>query len=401
MRFTYRARTPAGELQSGIVEASSKEAALSLLQSYGLYITFLKEEKKAPFFAKKIEIFQRVSKRDIVAFSRQLAILFKSNVSVVESLQTIVSQTKKQNFKEKIITIAEKVEGGTPLSQALGLYPQIFSPFYVGVIKSGEAAGKLSEVLGHLADHTEKEYNFYSKLITAMVYPAFILFVFVAILILMSVLVIPKLTQVLIETGGELPLSTKIVISFSEILKNWWWLILIVLFGLFIFISQLIKTKQGKTFIDRVSLKLPFLGEFLKKTYLSRTAENLSTLISAGFPIVQALEITGEIVRNDVYRTIIFKAGEGVKRGEPISLFLSRYPESFPPLFIQMLVVGEKTGQLDLTLMNIVSYYQEETERTLENFIKLLEPIMIITLGLIVAALMSSILLPLYRISLT
>jgi len=401
MRFTYRARTPAGELQSGIVEASSKEAALSLLQSYGLYITFLKEEKKAPFFAKKIEIFQRVSKRDIVAFSRQLAILFKSNVPVVESLQTIVSQTKKQNFKEKIITIAEKVEGGTPLSQALGLYPQIFSPFYVGVIKSGEAAGKLSEVLGHLADHTEKEYNFYSKLITAMVYPAFILFVFVAILILMSVLVIPKLTQVLIETGGELPLSTKIVISFSEILKNWWWLILIVLFGLFIFISQLIKTKQGKTFIDRVSLKLPFLGEFLKKTYLSRTAENLSTLISAGFPIVQALEITGEIVRNDVYRTIIFKAGEGVKRGEPISLFLSRYPESFPPLFIQMLVVGEKTGQLDLTLMNIVSYYQEETERTLENFIKLLEPIMIITLGLIVAALMSSILLPLYRISLT
>jgi len=401
MRFTYRARTPAGELQSGIVEASSKEAALSLLQSYGLYITFLKEEKKAPFFAKKIEIFQRVSKRDIVAFSRQLAILFKSNVSVVESLQTIVSQTKKQNFKEKIITIAEKVEGGTPLSQALGLYPQIFSPFYVGVIKSGEAAGKLSEVLGHLADHTEKEYNFYSKLITAMVYPAFILFVFVAILILMSVLVIPKLTQVLIETGGELPLSTKIVISFSEILTNWWWLILIVLFGLFIFISQLIKTKEGKTFIDRASLKLPFLGEFLKKTYLSRTAENLSTLISAGFPIVQALEITGEIVRNDVYRTIIFKAGEGVKRGEPISLFLSRYPESFPPLFIQMLVVGEKTGQLDLTLMNIVSYYQEETERTLENFIKLLEPIMIITLGLIVAALMSSILLPLYRISLT
>ncbi len=399
MKFNYQARTSAGEIQSGIVEASSRGAALSLLQSYSLYITSLKEEKKAPFFGKKIEIFQRVSRKDIVAFSRQLAILFKSNVPVVESLETIANQTKKQNFKEKIITIAEKVEGGTPLSQALGLYPQVFSPFYVGVIKSGEATGKLSEVLGYLADHTEKEYNFYSKLITAMVYPAFVLFVFVAILILMSILVIPKLTQVLIEAGGELPLSTRIVISSSEILIKWWWLISLVFLGLFIFISQFIKTKEGKAFVDKVSLNTPFLGEFLKKIYLSQMAENLSTLISAGFPIIQALETTGEIVRNDVYRTIIFKAGEGVKRGESISLFLSRYPDFFPPLFIQMMIVGEKTGQIDLCLMNIVSYYQGEIERTLESFVKLLEPIMIVFLGLIVGALMASILLPLYRIS--
>lgn len=399
VKFNYQARTPTGESQSGVVEASSKEAALSLLQSYGLYITSLKEEKKVQAFAQKLEIFHRVSRKDIVSFSRQLAILFKSNVPVVESLQTIANQTKKQNFKEKIIAIAEKVEGGTPLSQALGIYPKLFSPFFVSVVKSGEATGKLSEVLGYLADHTEKEYNFYSQLVTAMVYPIFILAVFMIILILMSILVVPKLTEVLLEAGGELPFSTKMVISISDALKNWWWLILVAFFGFFIFISQLIKTKQGKIFIDRISLNLPIIGEFFKKVYLARIAENLSTLISAGFPIIQALETTGEIVGNSVYSGIILKTGEGVKKGEPISLFLSRYPDLFPSMFIQMMVVGEKTGQIDLTLMNIVSYYQKETERALESFVKLLEPIMIVFLGLIVAGFMSSILLPLYRIT--
>ena len=163
MKFDYQARTADGEVQTGVVEASSQEAALSLLQSYGLFITSLEGEVEAPFYSKKIEIFQKISGKDIVAFFRQLAILFKSSVPVVESLQTIASQTKKQSFREKIMLMAEKVEGGTSFSQALALFPQIFSPFSVGVIKSGETAGKLTEVLSYLADHTERDYNFHSK----------------------------------------------------------------------------------------------------------------------------------------------------------------------------------------------------------------------------------------------
>jgi len=398
MKFSYQARTPEGQIQSGVVEASSKEAALSLLQTYGLYVTSLEEEKKPPFFLKRIEIFQRVSRKDIALFSRQLAILFKSNVPVIESLQTIAKQMKKRNFKEKIFKIAEKVEGGTPLSQALGFYPQIFSPFYTSVVKSGEAAGKLSEVLSYLADHTEREYNFYSKVIGAMVYPIFVFFVFTIILALMVTLVIPKLTQILTESGQALPLVTKAVIKTSDFLRDWWWLILLFLLGIFVFISQIIKTKQGKIFVDEFSLKLPLFGDFIKKIYLTRIAENLSTLISAGLPIMQALEITGEIAGNDVYRNIVLKTRDGVKRGELISVILSRYPESFPPLFIQMATVGEKTGRLDSTLMNIVNFYQGEVERTLDGFVKLLEPILIIILGLIVAGLIASVLLPLYRI---
>ena len=155
MKFNYQARTQEGQIQTGAIEASSREAALSLLQKYGLYVTFL-EVTKVPFYAKKIEIFQRISNKDVVVFSRQLAIMFKSNVPVVEALQTLSEQTKNQNFKEKILKIAEKVEGGTPLSASLSSYPKIFSPFYTNIVKSGEASGKLSETLGYLADHSER-----------------------------------------------------------------------------------------------------------------------------------------------------------------------------------------------------------------------------------------------------
>ena len=397
MKFNYQARTQEGQIQTGAIEASSREAALSLLQKYGLYVTFL-EVTKVSFYAKKIEIFQRISNKDVVVFSRQLAIMFKSNVPVVEALQTLSEQTKNQNFKEKILKIAEKVEGGTPLSASLSSYPKIFSPFYTNIVKSGEASGKLSEVLGYLADHSEKEYNFYSKVISAMIYPLFVFFVFLIILILMVVFVIPQLSQVLGETGQELPQLTRMVIAFSNFLRRWWWVFILFFLGLGIFAFKFLRTKEGKKIVDKLFLKLPLLGEFFKKIYLSRLAENLSTLISSGLPIVRALEITGEIVGNNTYKTIILKTLDGVKRGEPMSLIFLRYPEFFPPLFIQMTVVGERTGQLDSALMSIVNFYQNDVERTLDSFISLLEPILIIGLGVIVAGLVLSILLPIYRI---
>jgi len=397
MKFNYQARTQEGRVQTGVIEASSKEAAITLLQKYGLYVTFL-ELTKIPFYAKKVEIFQRISRKDVVVFSRQLAIMFKSDVPVIEALQTISDQTKNQNFREKILKIAEKVEGGTPLSASLSSYPKIFSPFYTNIIKSGEASGKLSEVFGYLADHLEREYNFYSKAISATIYPAFVFFVFLIILILMVVFVIPQLSQVLGETGRELPNLTKMVITISNFLRRFWWVFILFFLAVGTFLFKFLRTKEGKQAVDKLILKLPLAGEFFKKIYLSRLAENLSTLISSGLPIVRALEITGEIVGNETYKTIILKTLDGVKRGEPISLIFLRYSDFFPPLFIQMTVVGERTGQLDSSLMNIVNFYQNDVERTLDSFIGLLEPILIIGLGGIVAALVISILLPIYRI---
>jgi len=396
MKFNYQARTQEGQIQTGVVEASSREAALTLLQKYGLYVTLL-EVSKVPFYAKRIEISQRISRKDVVVFSRQLAIMFKSNVPVVEALQTLSNQTKNQNFKEKILKISEKVEGGTSLSVSLSSYPKIFSPFYTNMVKSGEVSGKLSEVLGYLADHLEREYNFYSKAMGAMIYPVFVFFVFLTILTLMVVFVVPQLSQVLEATGKEVPRITKMAMGLSGFLKRWWWVFILFFLGLGIFVFKFSRTKEGKKIVDKLSLKLPLLGEFFKKIYLSRLAENLSTLISSGLPIVRALEITGEIIGNDVYKTIILKTQEGVKRGEPMSSVLLRYQEFFPPLFIQMTVVGERTGQLGAALMNIVNFYQSDVERTLDSFVSLLEPILIIGLGVIVAGLVMAFLLPIYR----
>ncbi len=397
MKFNYQARTKTGEIQSGVVEASSREAAANVLRSHDLYVTFL-EEILPPFYAKKIKIFDRVSKKEIVIFSRQLAIMFKSEIPLIEILNTLSKQTPNLGLKEKILDMLDKVEGGTTLSKTFSFYPEIFSPFYVSMVKAGEVSGKLSDVFSYLADHLEREYHFYGKIKGALLYPVFILVVFVAVIVAMILFVMPQMNQLISETGGELPAITKILLGASSFLKKWGWALILVLLFLGVASFFYFRTKEGKSFLDKNLLRVPFLGNFFKKVYLSRVSLNLSTLISGGLPIVQALGITGEVVGNEVYRGIISETAEGVKRGEQISSLLERYPNEITPLFIQMIVVGEKTGRLESSLVNVVDFYQKEVDRSLENFMRLLEPIMIIVFGLLVGGLMAAVIMPLYQI---
>lgn len=396
MKFNYQARTKTGEIQTGIVEASSKEAAINLLKSHQLFVTLL-EEVSPPFYAKPIKFFEKVSKKEVVAFSRQLAIMFKSEIPLVEIFYTLVKQTENPTFREKIMEMIDKIEGGTSLSKTFSLYPEIFSPFYVSVVKSGEVSGKLSEVFSYLADHLEREYNFNAKILGAMIYPLFLSGVFFLVLIAMVFFVMPQLIQIFSQGGQELPLMTKILIGASIFLRKWLLWIILFLFFLAGFLFYWTKTKEGKSFWDRNLLKLPLIGDFLKKIYLSRFALNLSTLISGGLPIVQALEITAEVVGNEVYKKIILETSEMVKKGETLSTFLQSYPKEITPLFLQMLVVGEKTGRLDSTLLNIFNFYQKEVDRSLDNFIRLLEPILILFFGIVVGSLMMAIIVPLYQ----
>lgn len=399
MKFNYQARTEKGEVRAGSIEASSRETAIGLLQKYGLYVTVLEESKEAPIYAKRIKFFERVSIKEIVLFSRQLAIMFTSKVSLVESLRTLANQTKNADFKEKILKISEEVEGGTSFSLALSKYPKNFSSFYVAMVKAGEASGKLSESLNYLADHLEREYYLMGKIRGAMVYPSLIIFVALSVLILMTVFVIPHLSKVLEESGAELPAVTRVVINLSKFLRTWGWILFLMLAALIVFLFRYSKTKTGKDFFDRLFIGLPGIGSFLKMIYLSRFAENLSTLVSGGIPVAQSLEICANIVDNVVYREIILKARDEVRKGEAISQVLVRYPKEFSPMFIQMTLVGERTGTLDKTLLNLVSFYQKETGRSLEDLLGVLEPLLIVFLGLGVGGLMAAILMPLYRMS--
>ena len=400
MKFNYQARSKKGEVQTGVVEASSREAALTLLQRHRFFVTFLEEaESGGPIWAKKIKLFERVSQKDIINFSRQLSLMFKSKIPLVQSLRSIAEQTKSRGFKEKILTIAQVVEGGTPFSQALAAYPQIFSTFYVSMAKSGEASGTLSESLSYLAEHLEKEYHLMSKIKGAMIYPALIIVVVIGVLFMMMFFVIPSMTKVLTETGQELPFVTKVVIALSRLLRSWGWALGIFAAALFVFLFRWLRTATGKRLKDKYFLYVPALNSFLRMIYLSRFAENLSTLISGGLPIVTALEITGEIVGNDVYKNIILQVMDEVRKGERISRVLMKYPEEFPPILTQMVAVGEQTGTLDESLMNVVEFYSKEVERSIDNLLSIIEPVMVIFLGGIVAGLMGAILLPLYKMS--
>ncbi|MBI2642065.1 MAG: type II secretion system F family protein [Candidatus Wildermuthbacteria bacterium] len=385
MKFNYQARSPKGETQVGVIEASSRDAALQLLSQHGLFVTILEESGERPFYAKPLPFLERVKGKDVMLFSRHLAILFKSQVPLLQALRTLALQTKSRVFAEKIMKLSEDVEGGTSFSQALLKNPNVFSSYYVSMVRSGETAGSLSAVLDSLAEHLEREYTLQNKIKSALTYPAFIVTIGLAVLFLMVIFVVPNLTRTLSDLGGELPFITKAVIGLVDVLRSWWWAFLFLLGGGVFLLLRYIKTSEGKKNFDLFLLKVPGLNTFLRMMYLSRFAENLATLVAGGIGIVSALEILGE-------------AKESVQRGAKISDVLGRYPLEFPPVFTQMVLVGEQSGTLDTTLLNIVQFYQRELTNSVESFLSILEPLLIVVLGLLVGGLMAAILLPLYQL---
>ena len=395
MKFDYQGRTQEGEVRAGQVEASSKEAAIVLLQKHGLYVTFL-EESASPFYAKKIKILGKISSKDLVVFSRQLSIMFRSKIPLVESLKTLSVQTSNAELKEKILEISEEVEAGTSFSNALARFPEIFSTFFVAMIKAGEVSGKLSETLDYLAGHLEREYYLNSKIKGAMIYPALILLVVFVVLLIMNYFVIPQMAGILTSGEGELPAVTKVVIEGSAFMRKWGWVpILIFVFLIFLSVRYYLSEK-GRKFFDKYFLKIPLIGPFIKLSCLTRFAENLSTLIVGGLPISQALEVVANIVDNNSYKEVILKTKSKVGAGESISSVLVQSPELFEPIFIQMVLVGEKTGTLERTLMDLVAFYQREIDNSINNIISILEPALIVFLGVVVGGLILAILMPLY-----
>ena len=397
MKFKYKARTEEGEMQEGVIEANSKESASDILESHNLFVVSLVESQLIPVWLRDIKIFNMVSQKDVVIFSRQLSMMFEANVPLVESLETLGSQQKNPILKENVLEIAKTVEGGTSLSEAFSKYPEVFSPFYVNMIKSGEASGKLSEVLKYLADRLERQYEFMSKIKGAMIYPILVIFVSFIVIGIIIFFVMPQFSDIFAASENELPLFTKIVLGASEFLRNWILIILVLVLGLLGFaFFYLKKTKEGKEFIDEHILNIPVFGNFLKMFYLSRFAQNLSTLIAGGLPIAQALRICSDIVNNNIYKDIVLKTQEGVKKGRTINSVLVRYPDYFPPIFTQMVATGEKTGQLEDSLSKIAIFFQKEVERALDVLLSVIEPVLIVFLALIVGIIAAAVFIPMY-----
>lgn len=399
MLFDYRARDKTGRIIRGAVEAESETAALDILKDQGFAVISLEVRKKELLKTlKEIRFFARVPVRDLVVFSRQLSVMISAEVPIVQALRVLIKQTVNPTLKKIVTGLADDVEGGAKLSLAFSRHPKVFSDFFINIIRSGETTGKLDEVLEYLATQQEKDYDLMSKIKGAMIYPTFILTALVAVGIIMMIFVIPKLTAVLKESGATLPLSTKILITTSDFMKNYWWLLLIIVIGLIAGVRYLITFPQGRKYWDFLKIKLPIFGQLFQRIYIIRFTRSFLTLITGGVEIVQSLKIVAEVVGNAVYRDLILKTVKEVEDGNPIVTVFAKSKE-IPPMVTQMLGIGEQTGKIDVILSRLTDFYSREVDNLVRNLVTIMEPLIMIMMGVAVGIMVSAIILPMYNLA--
>ena len=396
MKFFYKARNQEGELQVGNVEAPNKEAAINRLLGYGLFILSVEPVRENDLLSKISNYFQRVKINDLMIFTRQFSTLIASQIPLVDSLKNLYRQTSQPILKEVILEIKNDIESGFSLSQALANYPRVFSEFYINMIKSAEITGRLSETLDFLADFLEKQTILISKIRNALIYPAFVIGLFIIAAILMTTMVLPQIIPIFKESNVELPFFTKMLITISEfILKSWF--ILIIVIGVLIFVLfDYFLSKEGKVFLNEIILRIPILNKIFKNLYLARFAESMRVLIKGGLTIPQAIEVTSKTIGNHIYQELLYEASIKIRQGKLLSQALveKRY---FPPLFVQLVAIGESTGRLEDLLLKINNFYSRQVEDVVNNLVELIQPILMVLIGVLIGVLFASILLPLYN----
>jgi len=399
MLFTYKAIDQANVQREGTVEAPSVDAAITAVQKRGYTLISIDEKTEGSGFLNvEIELFNRVSNKEIVILSRQIATLFQAQVSPLRIFRLLSAEIGNRKLQLALNQIVEDLQAGSPISRALAAHPDIFSSFYVNLVKAGEETGSLEKSFDYLADYLDRSYEVQSKAKSALIYPAFVVGIFIIVMVLMMTMVIPNIASILTDSGQELPIYTKIVIGISDFLSAYIGLIAIALAGAGVGLWQYSKTEVGRYTIDRFILSVPVLGDLQQKLMLTRICDNLSTMLSSGISIVQALEVTADVVDNAVYREIIQAALVEVKGGRSFAETLAEYPE-IPGVLAQMAQVGEETGSLANILTTLANFYRREVNNAVDTLIGLIEPIMIVMLGLGVGVLLASVLMPIYNLT--
>jgi type IV pilus assembly protein PilC len=396
--YDYKAKDLEGNSVAGAVEASSEVVAVDMLKDKDLIVLSLSERRKRTLFQSSLGFLNRVPRKEVVIFARQLAVMISATVPIVKALNILTKQTDNITFKIIVSEIADEVDGGARLSDTLGRYPQVFDDFFVYMIKSGETTGKLDDTLNYLADQKEKDYDLTSKIKGAMIYPLFILGALLVVGIVMMIFVIPQLTAVLEEAGAELPWATRMLIATSDFLQNYWWSLIIIAVGGVFGFRVVYRTPKGRKIIDKAKLNIPVFGNIYKKIYLTRFARSFSNLITSGIPLSRALGIVADVIGNHTYKEITLETIKEVEDGNSVSTVYMRHKE-VPIMLSQMMNVGEQTGRLDKILAKLADFYSKEVENMVANLVSLIEPMIIALLGAAVAVLVVSILLPLYSLS--
>ncbi len=397
-RFIYTAKSLKGEEKSGTLEAKDARQLAQILRQEGLILVRAeseeKETKKKLGF--KLPFIGGVPLAEKMFFARNLQVMISAGSPLPKAIEILSLQVKSKKFKEALLDIKEEIVKGKSFSDCLANYPNIFSELFQNMIKVAEESGTMDEVLKTLALQMEKENELKSKVKGAMIYPAVIVFVMVAIGILMLITVVPQLAGTFKELGVELPMTTKLIIGLAAFLVNKWYFLFLILFSFFFIFWQGLKSKSGKRILDTILLRAPIISPIIKKTNAASTVRNLSSLISAGVPLLRSLEIISGTLGNVHYKTAISDAVEKVKKGEKLSEALKNYQNVYPLTVIQMIAVGEETGETASVLKKLAEFYEEEVSNATQNLASVIEPVLMVVIGAVVGFFAVSMIQPMY-----
>jgi general secretion pathway protein F len=395
--FHYRAVAADGKLRTGIITAESSKTVARELIRQGLtpvYVGF--EQKKSA--ALKMPSFGSGRRRDVLFFTQELSTLLNSGVPLDRALSITSELTTRAQFRTIVLDILRAIKGGKSLADSLALHPAYFSDLFINMVRAGEASGSLGQIFERLSEFERSRDELRSYIVSSMIYPALLAFVGAGSIFVILNFVVPRFATIFDDSRMKIPLPTLIMLQASHIVQDWWWLVALVLFGSIVGFRLYIGTAQGRFWWDTYRLKIPILGDALQKAETSRFARAMSTLVGNSVPLVQSLHISAGILFNSRMANSLKEVAQGVKRGEGISQPLAR-TKMFPPLASHLLTVGEETGKLDLMFARMADIYEEETRASIKRFTAIFEPVVILVMGIIVGALVLSMLIAITSIN--
>lgn len=401
MKFKYQAKTKQGELQVGFVEAAARDAAITVLTSHDLFILSLVSADRKRWYDGIIKRFSGIRQKDLVVFARQFAVLLGARLPLTQALKTLYSQTNHPELRRVTQQISEDITSGLSFSQALERHRDVFPGFYVSMIRSAEVIGNLEEVAGFLADYMEKEFELVTKARSALIYPGIVLGLFAVVGFIMVSFVFPQLGPVFEQSGVDLPFYTTALLGIGNFFGTWWPIALLLVVFIGLAVIAYVQSAEGKALWDELKLRFPLLKKVFLPLTLTRLSNAIAMLLKGGVPMTQTLEIAGQSVNNVLYQDLLTDIADDVRQGTALSSAIAKYPDYFPPLVSQMLVVGEATGQLDKMFGRLASFYGRDADTTVANLVDLIQPTLMIVVGLLVGLLFASILIPLYRLTAT
>lgn len=399
MKFIFKAKNAEGDLKEGIIDAASSDAAIEVMQKNNLFPISLREEQKQnAFYRVLLRYMDKVTAKELMVFFRQLGILIEARVPIVTSLIAIKEQTSNQHFQKVLEEVINDIEDGLPLSDAMKKHRKVFSSFSTNIIQAGEVSGNLRKSVDYVADNIEKNYNLTAKVKSALMYPAIVMVVFFVIAFVVVSFIIPKLTMMIKELDAAIPWYTQVIISVSDFMAVYWWAVAIAILGFIGGFIYYLKTEDGRKEWDQIKLKLPIFGKILQEVYIARFADNLAVLLVGGIPIIRALTVVSSVINNTQYQAIFLRAADEVKIGGQMSDVFRKFP-LIPPIVSQMVKIGEESGQIDLVLRHVAKFYEQETDQATKNLSSLIEPVLMVVIGVAVAILALSIIMPIYNLA--